>query len=144
MPGQEPHDPLRAGHDSHALQLQVDPPVPVPALAVPERLAHELQEGSVLVGAFHGVGLVVIRAARDAHHGQQTFGRHAQRFASGLDEERLLAAGRAFPGLRPALFPTAPTRPSGSRSRCPAPSSPAAAVRRRRPVRPDGPASARV
>ena len=43
VPGHEPHDPLRAGHDSHALQLQVDPPVPVPALAVPERLAHELQ-----------------------------------------------------------------------------------------------------
>ena len=35
VPGHEPHDPLRAGHDSHALQLQVDPLVPVPALAVP-------------------------------------------------------------------------------------------------------------
>ena len=43
VPGHEPHDPLRAGHDSHALQLQVDPLVPVPALAVLERLAHELQ-----------------------------------------------------------------------------------------------------
>ena len=35
VPGHEPHDPLRAGHDSHAPQLQVDPLVPVPALAVP-------------------------------------------------------------------------------------------------------------
>ena len=43
VPGHEPHDPLRAGHDSHAPQLQVDPLVPVPALAVLERLAHELQ-----------------------------------------------------------------------------------------------------
>lgn len=43
MPGRQPHDPLRAGHDSHAFQLQVDPLVPVPALAVLERLAHELQ-----------------------------------------------------------------------------------------------------
>ena len=43
VPGHEPHDLLRAGHDSHAPQLQVDPLVPVPALAVLERLAHELQ-----------------------------------------------------------------------------------------------------
>ena len=35
VPGHVPHDPLRAGHDSHAPQLQVDPLVPVPALAVP-------------------------------------------------------------------------------------------------------------
>lgn len=135
MPGRQPHDPFRRYPDAHALQLQMDPLVPVPALAVLERLLDQGQQPRVLVGAFHGVELVMVRAARDADHGQQAPGRHAQRLANGLDEERLLSVSRAFPGLRPALFPTAPTRPSGSRSRCPVPSSPAAAARRRRPTR---------
>ena len=141
MPGRQPHDPFRRYPDAHALQLQMDPLVPVPALAVLERLLDQGQQPRVLVRSVHGLDLVVVCAARDADHGQQAPGRHAQRLANGLDEERLLSVGRAFPGLRPALFPTAPTRLSGSRSRCRAPSSPAAAARCRRPTRPDGPAS---
>ena len=43
MPGRQPHDPFRRYPDAHAFRLQVDPLVPVPALAVLERLAHELQ-----------------------------------------------------------------------------------------------------
>lgn len=81
----------------------MDPLVPVPASTVLERLAHEFQQRRVIVGTFHGVELVVARAASDADHGQQAFGRHAQCFASGLDKEGLLSAGRAFPGPRPPL-----------------------------------------
>ena len=43
MPGRQPHDPFRRYPDAHAFRLQMDPLVPVPALAVLERLAHELQ-----------------------------------------------------------------------------------------------------
>ena len=82
----EPHDPFRRYPDTHAFQLQVDPLVPVAAFAVLERLSHELQQRRVLVGAFHGVELVMVRAARDADHGQQASGGHAQRLANGLDE----------------------------------------------------------
>ena len=38
----------------------------------------------------------MVRAARDADHGQQAPGGHAQRLANGLDEDRLLSAGQVF------------------------------------------------
>ena len=38
----------------------------------------------------------MVRAARDADHGQEAPGRHAQRLASGLDEECLLSVGQVF------------------------------------------------
>lgn len=144
MRGHQPHDPFGGYPDAHALQLQVDPLVSIAPLAVLERLAHELQQRRVLVGTFHGVDLVMVRAARDADHGQQAPGGNAHRLANGLDEERLLSAGRAFPGLCPALFPTVPTRPSGSRSGCRARVRSVVGPRYWRPARPDRPASPRV
>lgn len=38
----------------------------------------------------------MVRAARDADHGQEAPGRHAQRLANGLDEECLLSVGQVF------------------------------------------------
>ena len=96
MRGHQPHDPFGRYPDAHALQLQVDPLVSIAPLAVLERLAHELQQRRVLVGTFHGVDLVMVRAARDADHGQQAPGGNAHHLANGLDEDRLLSAGQVF------------------------------------------------
>lgn len=82
--------------DAHAFQLQTDAPVPVAASAVLERLAHELQQRCVLVGTSHGVEPVVVRAARDADHGQQASGGHAELLTGLFDEDGLLAAGQVF------------------------------------------------
>ena len=38
----------------------------------------------------------MVRAARDADHGQEASGGHAQRLANGLDEDRLLSVGQVF------------------------------------------------
>lgn len=111
MRGHQPHDPFGGYPDAHALQLQVDPLVSIAPLAVLERLAHELQQRRVLVGTFHGVDLVMVRAARDADHGQQAPGGNAHRLANGLDEERLLSAGRAFSGSAPGSFPNSSNAP---------------------------------
>lgn len=96
MPGRQPHDPLRAGHDSHAFQLQVDPLVPVPALAVLERLLDQGQQPRVLVRSVHGLDLVVVCAARDADHGQQSSGGHAELLTGLFDEDGFLSVGQVF------------------------------------------------
>ena len=53
--GHEPHDAFGRHSDVHALELEVDALVTVTTPAVLERLAHELQQGGVPVGLFHGV-----------------------------------------------------------------------------------------
>ena len=96
MPGRQPHDPFRRYPDAHALQLQVDPLVPVPALAVLERLLDQGQQPRVLVRSVHGLDLVVVCAARDADHGQQASGGHAELLTGLFDEDGLLSVGQVF------------------------------------------------
>ena len=96
MPGRQPHDPFRRYPDAHALQLQVDPLVPVPALAVLERLLDQGQQPRVLVRSVHGLDLVVVCAARDADHGQQSSGGHAELLTGLFDEDGLLSVGQVF------------------------------------------------
>lgn len=65
-------------------------------LLFPERLAHELRQRRVLVRTFHGLELVMVRAARDADHGQQASGGHAELLTGLFDEDGLLSAGQVF------------------------------------------------
>ena len=93
MPGHEPHDPFRRHRYPHALRLQVEPLVSIPAFAVPGAPRARVPAAARPCWDVSWRELVVVRAARDAHHGQQVF-----RGWSG------------FPGLRPA-FPNSSNVP---------------------------------
>lgn len=86
MPGHEPHDPFRRHRYPHALRIQVEPLVSIPAFAVPGAPRARVPAAARPCWDVSWRELVVVRAVRDAHHGQQAF-----RGWSG------------FPGLRPAF-----------------------------------------
>lgn len=86
MPGHEPHDPFCRHRYPHALRLQVEPLVSIPAFAVPGAPRARVPAAARPCWDVSWRELVVVRAARDADHGQQAF-----RGWSG------------FPGLRPAF-----------------------------------------
>ena len=93
MPGHEPHDPFRRHRYPHALRLQVEPLVSIPAFAVPGAPRARVPAAARPCWDVSWRELVVVRAARDAHHGQQVFRGWA-----------------GFPGLRPA-FPNSSNVP---------------------------------
>lgn len=70
--------------------------------------------GYGVVGTFHGVELVVVRAARDADHGQQASGGHAELLTGLFDEDGLPAAGQVFRDCA-RLFPQQLQRPTADR-----------------------------
>ena len=73
MPGHEPHDPFRRHRYPHALRLQVEPLVSIPAFAVPGAPRARVPAAARPCWDVSWRELVVVRAARDAHHGQQVF-----------------------------------------------------------------------
>ena len=91
----------RDGRDSHA-DMEDCSPKP------------KADRGYGVVGTFHGVELVVVRAARDADHGQQASGGHAELLTGLFDEDGLPAAGQVFRDCA-RLFPQQLQRPTADR-----------------------------